>query len=103
MHGRWSAYRQSKASVRVVGGRARCGVWVAMAQVAEKTRWIELRSQGKANGAETLDLAIKSLIDDLIVPYLVEEFLRLYGPATVAKLNDKSPESQPDSELNSTP
>ena len=58
---------------------------------------------GEADAADALDIAVKSLIDELIVPYLVEEFLRFYGPAAVAKLNDENPESQPDSELNSTP
>ena len=57
----------------------------------------------EADAADALDIAVKSLIDELIVPYLVEEFLRFYGPAAVAKLNDENPESQPDSELNSTP
>lgn len=74
-----------------------------MAQAAKKIVEIEISPHGKTDGAGALDLAIKSLIDDLIVPYLVEEFLRFYGPAAVAKLNDENPESQPDSELNSTP
>ncbi len=74
-----------------------------MARTAERRSRIEISSAGKADAADALDVAVKNLIDNLIVPYLVEEFLRLYGPAAVAKRNDKNLELQPDSELNSTP
>jgi hypothetical protein len=74
-----------------------------MAKTAGKRSRIEASLPGRAEGVEDLNFAIKSLIDDLIVPYLVDEFLRLYGPAAVARMNDKNLESQPDSELNSTP
>ncbi len=62
-----------------------------------------ISAAGKADATDALDIAVKNLIDDLIVPHMVEEFLRIYGPAAVAKMNDKNLESQPDSELNSTP
>ena len=74
-----------------------------MARATEKNGRIETFPLGDANEKESVDLVIKSLIDELIVPYLVEEFLRLHGPAAVAKLNGRNPESMPDSELNSTP
>jgi hypothetical protein len=59
----------------------------------------------ETNSAQALEIAIKSLIDNLIVPMLVEEFLNLYGPASTAghqKFKDSEQQSQPDSELNST-
>ncbi len=74
-----------------------------MARAAERTSRIVIPPAGKVDAADALDIAVKNLIDDLIVPYLVEEFLRLYGPAAGAKMNDKDLKSQPDSELNSTP
>jgi hypothetical protein len=74
-----------------------------MARTADRRSRVEISSSGKADATDALDIAVKNLIDDLIVPYLVEEFLRLYGPAAVAKMNDKNLESQPDSELSSTP
>jgi hypothetical protein len=73
-----------------------------MARTAERRSRIVVSPADKADATDALDIAVKNLIDDLIVPYLVEEFLRLYGPATVAKMNDKNLKSQPDSELNST-
>ena len=72
-----------------------------MAQAAKKIVEIEISPHGKTDGAGALDLAIRSLIDGLVVPYLVEEFLRLYGPGA-AKTTEKKMKSQPDSELNST-
>jgi hypothetical protein len=75
---------------------------LTMAQVARMGRDEALLS-GKADVGTVTDNAVRNLIDDLIVPYLVEEFLRLYGPAAVAKMNDKNIKSQPDSELDSTP
>lgn len=73
-----------------------------MAQAAKKIVEIEISPHGKTDSIETLDLAIRSLIDGLVVPCLVEEFLRLYGPAA-AKTNEEKMKSQPDSELNSIP
>lgn len=73
-----------------------------MAQAAKKIDSTELSTHGKASGAEALDLVAKSLIDGLIVPYLVEEFLRLYGPVA-ASAGHKTRHSQPKSELDSTP
>lgn len=84
-------------------GYAGSGVRLTMAKTAERRSRIEILAPGKGDNAEALNLATRSLIDDLIVPYLVEEFLRIYGPVAVAKMNDKNLESQPDSELNSTP
>jgi hypothetical protein len=80
-------------------------VWLRfiMARTAERKSRIEVSSPGKAGAAEAIDIAVKNLIDGLIVPYLVEEFIRLYGPAAVAKMNENNLKSQPDSELNSTP
>ena len=73
-----------------------------MALAAKKIDSTELTNHGQASGAEALDLVAKSLIDGLIVPYLVEEFLRLYGPAA-ASPSHKTQHSQPQSELDSTP
>lgn len=74
-----------------------------MARTVERRNRIEISSPSKAGVAEAIDIAVKNLIDGLIVPYLVEEFLRLHGPAAAAKTNEKNLKSQPDSELNSTP
>jgi hypothetical protein len=74
-----------------------------MAQTAKKLGEIKPAVHGRADSALTLDLAAKSLIDGLIVPHLVEEFLRLYGPAAVSKSNGKISASHPNSELDSTP
>lgn len=56
-----------------------------------------------AEAALDADRAVKDLIDNLIVPYLVEEFLRLYGPAATSKSTGKKPDQPSNSELNSTP
>lgn len=72
-----------------------------MARTAERRSRVKILSHGNADSP--IDIAVKNLIDDLIVPYLVEEFLRLYGPSAMANTNNKNLESQPDSELNSTP
>ena len=74
-----------------------------MAKASARRSMIEISSPGTGEIDEDLNLAIKSLIDDLIVPYLVKEFLRLYGPAAVSKANEENIKSQPDSELHSTP
>jgi len=77
-----------------------------MAQTAERRSRIEVSSPGKADATEFIDAAVKDLIDNLIVPKLVEEFLRLYGPASVVRseqFDDINLQSQPGSELNSTP
>jgi len=50
-----------------------------------------------------VDRALKDIIDELIVPYMVEEFLRLYGPATASNSTDKRSDQPSNSELNSTP
>jgi hypothetical protein len=53
-----------------------------------------------------LDASLKDLIDNLIVPHLVEEFLRIHKPSAVATQTQAEPKnslSLPDSELNSTP
>lgn len=60
------------------------------------------------NGAatESIDTAVKDIIDNLIVPKLIEEFLGLYVSATRTgqeSFTNRKPKSQPDSELNSTP
>lgn len=74
-----------------------------MAKAAEKRNRTETLPLDKTGTAASTDPAIKSLIDELIVPYMVEEFLRLYGPTAVAKSDAKNNESGPNSELNSTP
>jgi hypothetical protein len=94
---------ESPPDVRcVLAGHIRCWLSLTMAQTAKKIVEIEISPHGKTDGAEALDLAIKSLLDGLVVPHLVEEFLRLYGPAAVAKTDEENMKSQPDSELNST-
>jgi|HubBroStandDraft_5_1064220.scaffolds.fasta_scaffold1106756_1 hypothetical protein len=53
-----------------------------------------------------LDACLKDLIDNLIVPHLVEEFLRVHKPSAVDIQTQAEPRnslSLPDSELNSTP
>lgn len=74
-----------------------------MARASVRRSMIETSPPGTGEIDEDLNLAIKSLIDDLIVPYLVGEFLRLYGPVAVSKTNEQNMKSQPDSELHSTP
>ncbi len=72
----------------------------------ERRDRVEVSSRRKTDAAEAIDVAVKDLIDNLIVPNLVEEFLRLYRPAFVVKPNqfrDRNLQSQPDSELDSTP
>ncbi len=49
---------------------------------------------------------MKDLIDNLIVPRLVEEFISHYGPVSVVKkehFSQRNPCSRLDSELDSTP
>jgi hypothetical protein len=46
----------------------------------ERKRRIEVSSSAVSNSAQSIDHVVKSLIDELIVPRLVEEFLRKYGP-----------------------
>lgn len=73
-----------------------------MARTAERTSRAEGLSPGNAEGSKVIDAALKDLIDNLIVPKLVEDFLRQHGPASVAEGNQLSPESshpQLDSEL----
>jgi len=48
----------------------------------------DVLSRGNADGGDAIDPGIKDLIDNLIVPYMVEEFLRLHGPAALTKSND---------------
>ena len=68
----------------------------------------QIKASALPNGeaAEVLDIAVKDLIDNLIVPKLVEEFLRQYCPASVVEheqFGTRNSLFQPDSELNSTP
>jgi len=65
-----------------------------------------MRIVGNPSGAiqlgDAIDSATKSLIDDLIVPIWVEEFLRLHGPKPKAgeqPRQDESQQPQPSSEL----
>jgi len=79
-----------------------------MAQAAMRKNRVAIPSIGKAGAASAgvIDAATKDLIDNLIVPAMVEEFLRLYGPASaskLAKIDHEKALSLPDSELNSTP
>jgi hypothetical protein len=74
-----------------------------MAKASVRRSMIETSPSGTGEVDEDINLAINSLIDDLIVPYLVEEFLRLYGPAAVSKTNGENMKSQLDSELPSMP
>lgn len=79
-----------------------------MAQAVAKKNRIAMPAIGKAGvaSADTIDADVKDLIDNLIVPALVEEFLRLYGPASAseqAKINHEKALPLFDSELNSTP
>ena len=86
----------------VLAGHIRSWLSLTMAQAAKKIVEIEISPHGKTDGAGALDLAIRSLIDGLIVPHLVEEFLRLYGPAE-AKTDAEKMKSQSYSELDSIP
>lgn len=67
-----------------------------------------IRSSGprKTDASEVLDASVKDLIDNLIVPRLVEEFIRQYGPVSMVKqerFSQINPHSRLDSELDSTP
>jgi hypothetical protein len=78
-----------------------------MARAAERKDRVEISAIGKADVAaiDAIDAAAKDLIDNLIVPKLVEEFLRLYGPASVVErehFGPENPQFQLDSELDST-
>ena len=75
----------------------------AMAQPAFKRNPCGRLSSGFATSDRSEDLAIKALIDDLIVPYWVEEFLRLHGPGGAANAKDEGLPEEVVSELNSTP
>jgi hypothetical protein len=60
----------------------------------------------KTDASESLDAAVKDLIDNLIVPRLVEEFISHYGPASAVKqerFSQINPDSRLDSELDLTP
>ncbi|HEY5381079.1 MAG TPA: hypothetical protein VIJ65_02420 [Acidobacteriaceae bacterium] len=79
-----------------------------MAQAAAKKNRVAMPAIGKAGvaSADAIDAATKDLIDNLIVPAMVEEFLRLYGPASAServKIDHEKALLLPDSELNSTP
>ncbi len=78
-----------------------------MAQAAVRKNRVAMPAIGKMGMASAaIDAATKDLIDNLIVPAMVEEFLRLYGPASPserAKIEHEKALSLPDSELNSTP
>lgn len=79
-----------------------------MAQAVARKNRVATPAIGKARvtSADAIDAATKDLIDNLIVPAMVEEFLRLYGPASAserAKIDHEKALSLPDSELNSTP
>lgn len=78
-----------------------------MAQAAVRRDRVAMPAIGKAGAVSAaIDAVTKDLIDNLIVPAMVEEFLRLYGPASAseqAKIDHEKALSLPDSELNSTP
>ena len=44
---------------------------------------------GQAKKNENIDAAIEELIDELIVPYLIEEFLRLHQTVAMINLTDE--------------
>ncbi len=53
-----------------------------------------------------IDPAIRDLVDNLLIPYLVDEFLRLHGPTATGEQQINAATSSPvpsHSELNSTP
>lgn len=79
-----------------------------MAQAVAKKNRVAMPAIGKTGvaSADAIDAATKDLIDNLIVPAMVEEFLRLYGPASGSKrarIDQEKALSLPDSELHSTP
>lgn len=79
-----------------------------MAQAAARKNPVAIPAIGKARLApvHAIDAAIKDLIDNLMVPAMVEEFLRLYGPAAVSeglKIDPGKSLSLPNPELDSTP
>jgi hypothetical protein len=73
-----------------------------MAQMAIKKRQ-SLTAPHAAWRESCDDLTIKALIDELIVPQLVEEFLRLYVPFPAQNSREKDLSAHPQTELNSTP
>lgn len=79
-----------------------------MASRARCEKGCQVKGLALHNGAatESIDTAVKDIIDNLIVPKLIEEFLGLYvsAPRTGQEsFTNRKPKSQPDSELNSTP
>jgi len=56
-----------------------------------------------AESDNTINPIARNLIDELIVPKLVEDFLHQYGPASSIEQALPSYRLWPDSELNSTP
>jgi hypothetical protein len=60
----------------------------------------------KGDTGEALSTAMKDLIDNLIVPNLIDEFLLLYGAGSMAKqqaFKATNSRASSHSELNSTP
>ncbi len=51
-----------------------------MAQAAGKSR-VKASSLAVTESVHPIDALMKDLIDELIVPMLIEEFLRQYGPS----------------------
>lgn len=78
-----------------MASRARC----------EKGRRVKGLALHNGAAIESIDTAVKDIIDNLIVPKLIEEFLGyVSAPRTgQGSFTNRKPKSQPDSELNSTP
>jgi hypothetical protein len=70
-------------------------------------RIVAERTAGNKGQLDTaIDPAIKDLVDNLLIPYLVEEFLRLHGPTAIRGQQAATITSSPvslHSELDSTP
>ncbi len=75
-------------------------------RVIKRRDQFEVFARCKAHAAEPLDIAVRDLIDNLIVPHLVEEFLRVHVPASVVaqkQAGQRNTRTSSESELDSTP
>ena len=61
---------------------------------------MEISSPPVSPSSEGIDRLVKSLIDELIVPRMIEEYLREHGPAATRKEVASEHEIQSDSVIN---
>jgi hypothetical protein len=73
-----------------------------MARAERKSR-IQTSPLAATESTDSINALVRDLIDKLIVPMLVEEFLRQYGPASAIKQESSGQGFQSDSAINFTP